>query len=358
MTRTRLIRKSTVGLIVLPLVLSVAVSAAPLSQAEVHAQASALPEVLMADVSRELFRAVKSVHNRKQLFPWGVPQVEQLRPGLLGDDQLDEHEQRLLAELQKPLFHVRLVALKSPTFAPDDLVLAGTLTEEARAELAKFAPLEGREQLALWLDSGTVGWTKAVAYARRGDEQREEIIDLLVASLKESAQASNLANGFEPFRQQLNGLHNVASMQRGDDNTFARFTLLRTAAELVHDSGRNGIPLFLVNWIKRGDEEVVAHFLPPTLLATLRDLVETKPFPWGEGEAARLAALVQTEGETDAQLQPVVKAWLRPKFRLHLVARSPVSGSLDTLDLKGSFAPGATEPLRKLLSAEAGPETN
>lgn len=353
MSSTHLNKILTAGLAGLALVWPGVGLAAPLSQAEVHAQASALPEQVIADLPRELFRAVKSVHNRKQLFPWGVAQVQQLRPGFLGDDRLDEHEQRLIAELQKPLFHVRLVALKTPTFAPDDLVLAGTLTPEARTELAKFAPLEGREQLALWLDSGAVGWTKVVAHARRGDEQREEIIDLLVARLEESAQASNLANGFEPFRQRLNGLHNLCSTQRGEDSTFARFTLLRTAAELVHDSGRSGIPLFLVNWIKRGDDEVVAHLLPPVLLATLREWVETRPFPWGEAEAARLAALVQTEGEPDTQLQLVVKAWLRPKFRLHLVARSPVSGALDTLDLEGSFAPGTTEPLRKLLPAEA-----
>lgn len=358
MKRPRLHWITTAGLAGLALAWPGLGRAAPLSQAEVHAQAAALPEVVMADVPRELFRAVKSVHNRKQLFPWGVAQVQQLRPGFLGDDRLDEHEQRLIAEFQKPLFHVRLVALKTPTFSPDDLVLAGTLTEEARAELAKFAPLQGREQLALWLDSGAVGWTKAVAHARKGDEQREEVIDILVGMLTQAARASNLENGFQPFRDRLNGLNNVASMQRGDDSRFARFTLLRTAADLVHDSGRNGIPLFLVNWLKRGDEEVVVHRLPPALLATLRDLAETKPFPWGEAEAARLAALVKAEGQPDAQLALVVKAWLRPKFRLHLVARSSVSGTLDALDLEGAFAPGTTEPLRQLLPAEPAAKTN
>lgn len=339
---------------VLSAVLSVAnlSSGQTLSPAEIRAQAGALSEVVLMDVSMPLFRAVKTVHNRKQSFPWGLPQVEQLRPGLLGDDQLDAQERQLLAEFQKPLFHVRLVALKSPIFAPPDLVLAGTFTEEARAELAKLAPLSGRAQLALWLDGGTAGWTKVVAYARQGDEQREEIIDVLVDILTEAARASNLENEFKPFRDRLNGLHNVASMQKGDDNTFARLTLLRTAAELVHDSGRNGIPLFLINWIKRSDEEAVAHLLPPALLATLRELAETKPFPWGEAEAERIAALVQTEGNSDAQLSFVVKALLKPKFRLHFVARTPVSGAHDVLDLEGSFAPGTTAALRRLLPAD------
>lgn len=348
-----LLKRRGVGM-VLSGALSVAnlISGQTLSPAEICAQAGALPEVVMMDVSRPLFRAVRSVHNRKQSFPWGLPQVAQLRPGLLGDDQLDEQEQQLLAEFQKPLFHVRLVALKSETFDPDDLVLAGTFTEDARAEMAKFAPAEGRAQLALWLDSGTVGWTKIVAYARQGDEQCEEIIDVLVDILTEAARASNLPNEFKPFRDRLNGLHNVAGMQKGDDNAFARLTLLRTAAELVHDSGRNGLPLFLINGIKHGEEEAVAHLLPPALLATLRDLMEMKPFPWGEAEAERIAALVRTEGNPDEQLRFVIKTLLKPKFRLHLVAKTPVSGSHDVLDLEGSFAPGTTEALRRLLPAD------
>ncbi len=335
-----------------------AITAEPLSPSAVKAQAAALPEAVFTDVPRELFRSVNSTRMRKSAFPWGLPQVEQLRPGFLGDDQLDDQERRLLAEFQKPLFHVRLVALKSPVFAPDDLVLAGTFTEEARVELAKFAPLEGREQLALWLDSSTVGWTKAVAYARKSDEQQEEVIDVLVGMLGAAAKASNLENRYEPFKQRLERLHNAAGMQKGEDNTFARITLLRTAADLVHDSGRNGIPLFMINWIKRGEDEMVEHLLPPVLLATLREMMEAKPFPWGEAEAERLAAVVRSEGaELERQLTLVIKAWLKPKFRLHLVARTPVSGSLDALDLDGSFAPGTTGSLRQLLPADAASTT-
>lgn len=353
MKTNRLKRTKILGLIGLMLGWSGGVRAEPLSPSAVKAQAAALPEVVFTDVPRELFRSVNSARLRKPAFPWGLPQVEQLRPGFLGDDQLDEQERRLLAEFQNPLFHVRLVALKSPTFAPDDLVLAGTFTEEARAELARFAPLEGREQLALWLDSGMVGWTKIVTYARQGDEQREEVIDVLVGILNEAARASNLENSYQPFRQRLERLVNAAGMQKGDDNAFARLTLLRAAVDLMHDSGRNGIPVFLVQGIRRSDEDV-AHLLPPALLATLRELAERKPFPWGEAEAERIAALVKAEGNPDAELRFVVKALLKPKFRLHLVARTMVSGSLDVLDIEGSFAPGTTDALRQLLPPEAG----
>jgi hypothetical protein len=338
MKRTTLVEMKALSALVLTLGVSVSMTGATLSSTEVRAKASALPEVVMTDVSMPLFRAVKAVHNRKQSFPWGVPQVEQLRPGLLGDDQLDDVERRLLAEFQKPFFHVRLVALKSPIFKPEDLVLAGTFTDDARAELAKFAPMEGREQLALWLDSSTVGWTKLVAYARQSDEQREEVLDVLVAVLKDAAQRSNSENRYEPFRERLDRLHNAAGMQKGADNAFARITLLRTAANLVYDSGRGGIPSFMLNGIRRSADEAVFHDIEPGVVSVLRELQETRPFPWGSAEAVRAVEALELLGERESSARLLLQVWQRPKFQLHLVARTPSSEQFDVMDLDGSFS--------------------
>ena len=313
-----------------------------------------LPETVVADVPRELFRALKSVHNRHPSFPWGLEQVERLRAGILGDDEFDADERRLVAALTQPVFHLRLVARKSPTFEPDDLVLAGSLTAAARAELARFAPLQGRAQRALWLETSDRGWAKAVAFARQGEEQRDEVIGILVENLRAAGGASTLENGFKPVRDRIQGYHNIISRLPGADGGFARADLLRAAAAAAHDGGAQGWPLFAFNWIKRTPDEVVAYNLPPAWIALLQELVRTKPFPWGEPEAARLADELAKVGPLDAQQQAVVKGWLQPRFRMHLVgARKPGETAVQ-IDLDGAFAPGATAPLARLLPAPAG----
>ncbi len=216
---------------------------------ENYGDPAALPETVMRDVPMELFRAIKSVHNRKPSFPWGLVQMEQLRPGILGDDVYDEQERALLAEFQKPVFHVRLVAAKSPVFNPEDLVLAGSFTGPAREALAKFAPLRGEEQRALWLESGNVGWIKIVAYARQDDTQRQEIVTLLRRSLGGAWEQSSAANEFQPLRTALDRYRNSAAGLKGGEHEFA-LALLHEASVAMDKQVKDAVPDFLYSDLK------------------------------------------------------------------------------------------------------------
>ncbi len=216
---------------------------------EKYGDPAAGPETVLREVRMELFRAIKSLHNQKPSFPWGLEQMEQLRPGILGDDVYDERERALLAEFQKPVFHVRLVAAKSPVFNPDDLVLAGSFTSMARQALGDFAPLKGEAQRALWLESGNVGWTKVVAYAQQGSTQRQEIVTLLRRSLGSVWEQSSANNEFRPLRTALDRYRNSAARLNGGDHNVGR-TLLHEACVELDRMVKDAVPDFLYSDLK------------------------------------------------------------------------------------------------------------
>lgn len=196
----------------------------------------------------DLFRAFKSAHNQKQRQPWGIRQIETVRVGLLRDDQVDDLERSIIDELTKPAFRVRLVAIKTPTFNPPDMELVGSLAPDARTLLERVAPVKGRDQLALWMQSGPSGWAKVIAYAKASPEQEKEVMSVLVARLRWVLQGANLANGYGPFRDELSSLY----YQGQADPTYHRTVLLHRACEQLHrEVGKERLPEFLFNWINK-----------------------------------------------------------------------------------------------------------
>ncbi len=194
----------------------------------------------------DLFRAFKSAHNQKQRQPWGIRQIETVRVGLLRDDQVDALERSIIDELTKPAFRVRLVAIKTPTFNPADLELVGSLAPDARTLLERVAPVKGQEQLALWMQSGPSGWTKAITYAKASPEQEKEVLGVLVARLRWVLQGANLANGYGPFRDELSSLF----YQGQADPRYYREVLLYPACQQLHrEVGKDRMPEFLFSWI-------------------------------------------------------------------------------------------------------------
>ncbi len=216
---------------------------------EKYGDPAAVPETVLRDVPMELFRAIKSLHNQKPSFPWGLAQMEQLRPAILGDDVYDEQERALLAEFQKPVFHVRLVAAKSPVFNPEDLVLAGSFTSPARQAFGDFAPLKGEAQRALWLESGNVGWTKVVAYAQQGSTQQQEIVTLLRRSLAGAWEQSSANNEFQALRTALDRYRNSSARLKGGEHALA-LALLHEACVALDRMVKDAVPDFLYSDLK------------------------------------------------------------------------------------------------------------
>jgi hypothetical protein len=199
----------------------------------------------------------------------------------------------------------------------------------------------------------SIGWSNVMVHARKGAKEEAEVIDLIASKLLDAARRSNPDNSYKPFRDLIDGYFNIASVLR-KDSKYAKVTLLRTAAELAFDNGRNGLPVFLVNFIKGDADENIVMGLTPALLNELRTISAQKPFPCGELEARKLVELEGNGNESPVLLKAIYKEFAKSRFKLHLVANSERPKYLDRLDIEGAFdAKGKTVLIEAINRLEA-----
>lgn len=173
--------------------------------------------------------------------------AQELAAAIMADEIVDDAERDLLEEMTQSQFRNITVtptgdasrrAMTFPTVGNAKKVLQNVLNPQLDLDAA-------------WAQAA-VGWKDIIVEFKKSPAKEAGVVAFVQGKLAEQWEVSNLGNGYKPLRDMIAKLYGYSN-SAGADTETGRAILYR-AMDQLDENASDGVPDFLYNWIRPGDQ--------------------------------------------------------------------------------------------------------